>query len=160
MKEIIKNVEKVHGLKLGVTGALNGTNGSRLGMTGMISGLCGYDQYDGYKIESDQNVYLVLIDNGQSCCESWGYFSSEDDFQKFTGKELKEVRLTDTALNQKLLEDNNCEYGFDQGGIQFVDFVMADGYVLQFAVYNGHNGYYGHSILIAKNNEIMLSDTL
>jgi len=159
MSNMIKNIEEVYNLTLGNKGNLNGKNGSRLGIADMINGLCGWGSYDGYQIETEEDEYLILISNGQSCCENWGYFSSEDNFQKFIGKEIKDVRLTDTALSQKLLEDNDCEY-VDQGSIQFVDFVMTDGSVLQFAVYNSHNGYYGHSIIIAKNNEILIDDTL
>ena len=159
MEGLINKIESVTNIKLGNTGKLNGSKGSRLGFTGMLNSLCGYGEYDGYKIETDQHDYHILIENGQSCCEDWGYFASEDDFNKYIGKELREVRCTDTALKQETLKER-CKYGFDEGGIQFVDFVMTDGTVLQFAVYNAHNGYYGHSILVAKDEEIILSDTL
>ncbi len=157
--EKILEIKEITGLKLGNWGKSTGNNGSQLGISQMINALCGYGEYDGYLIKTDEHEYHILIDNGQSCCESWGYFSSEDDFDDFIHKELKEVRLTDTALNQKVVE-NVLPYGLDYGGIQFVDFVMVDGDVLQFAVYNEHNGYYGHSILVAKDAEILLSDTL
>lgn len=157
--EKILEIKEVTGLKLGNWGKSTGNNGSQLGMSQMLNALCGYGEYDGYLIKTDEHEYHILIDNGQSCCESWGYFSSEDEFDDFIYKELKEVRLTDTALNQKLFNDN-FPYGLYEGGIQFVDFVMVDGDVLQFAVYNEHNGYYGHSILIAKDAEVLLSDTL
>lgn len=157
--EKITEIKEVANFELENIGKLEGNNGSRLGFTQMLNAICGCGEYDGYLIKTDEHKYLILIDNGQSCCESWGYFSSENDFEDFINKELKEVRLTDTALNQQKL--NEIEpYGFDEGGIQFVDFVMADGDVLQFAVYNSHNGYYGHSILVAKDNEILLQDTL
>lgn len=158
MEKILK-VEVINNLKLSNTGKSTGNNGSRLGMAQMINALCGYGEYDGYLIETDEHKYRILIDNNQSCCESWGYFSSNDDFEEFIGKELKEVRLTDTALNQKIFDDN-FPYGLYEGGVQFVDFIMVDGNVLQFAVYNEHNGYYGHWILIAKDNDVLLSDTL
>lgn len=159
MENKIIKIEQIHDVKLMNGGRLNGSNGSRLGFTGMLNSLVGYGRYDGYRIETTENKYLILIENGQSCCEDWGYFSSDDDFRRFIGKELKEVRCTDTALNQEVLK-SHCEWGLDHGGIQFVDFIMNDGAVLQFAVYNAHNGYYGHPILIAKDEEILLSDTL
>ena len=158
MEKIIE-IKEITNFELENIGKLEGNNGSRLGFAEMLNAICGYGGYDGYLIETNEHKYLILINNGQSCCESWGYFSSDNDFEDFIGKELKEVRLTDTALNQQRL--NEIEpYGFDGGGIQFVDFVIANGDVLQFAVYNSHNGYYGHSILIAKDNEILLQDTL
>lgn len=115
--------------------------------------------FDGYKIITSEHEYMILIDNGQECCESWGYFSSDDDFKKFIGKELVSIELTDTALNKKKLEEVE-PYGLDEGGIQFVDFKMGNGSVLQFAVYNAHNGYYGHSIMVIKDNKILLQDII
>lgn len=158
MEKIIE-IKEVTNSKLEYTGKLEGNNGSLLGFAQLLNATCGYGEYDGYLIETNEYKYLILIDNGQSCCESWGYFSSNDDFEDFIGKELKEVRLTDTALNQQKLNEIEPD-GFDEGGIQFVDFVMTDGDVLQFAVYNSHNGYYGHPILVAKNNKILLKDIL
>jgi hypothetical protein len=116
-----------------------------------------YEEMDGYKIETDKHTYLVLIDNGQSCCESWGYFASDDDLKQYIGSELCEVNLTDKALNTMALKES----GFydDCGGIQFVDFVTNKG-TFQLAVYNAHNGYYGHGILVAKDDEIILNETL
>lgn len=43
--------------------------------------------------------------------------------------------------------------------IQFVDFVTSRG-TFQLAVYNSHNGYYGHGIIVAKDDEILLNETL
>ena len=48
---------------------------------------------------------------------------------------------------------------FHFGGIQFVDFVTDRG-TFQLAVYNSHNGYYGHGILVLKNDEVLLEDDL
>lgn len=71
---------------------------------------------------------------------------------------LREVRCTDTVLKQATL-DKAAPYGFDEGGIQFVDFVTNIG-TFQLAVYNSHNGYYGHGIIVAKDDDILLDDTL
>lgn len=154
----IVEIKEIHDVNLKNVGALKGTNGSRLGMSQMINAISGYGSYDGYQIKTDEHEFNILIDNGQSCCESWGYFSSEDDFEEFIGKELKEVNLTDVALNKKKAEESDY-YDCDEGGIQFVDFVFY-GRVLQFAVYNAHNGYYGHGIIFAKDAEVFHQDTL
>lgn len=159
MLGIIKAIEEIRNVKLQNTGNLNGSNGSQLGLSQMLNTLCGYGEYDGYKITTDQHEFNILIDNGQCCCENWGYFSSNDSFEQFIGKELKEVNLTDTALNKEKAEETS-PYGYDGGGIQFIDFAFTDGNVLQFAVYNEHNGYYGHGVIFAKDTEIFLSDTL
>ena len=114
---------------------------------------------EGYKVETSLHNFCVLIDNGQSCCESWGYFSSEDNLEAFVGAELLEIQLTDTALNSKKVEESGYYEGEGDGGIQFVDFVTNKG-TFQLAVYNAHNGYYGHGILICKDKEVVLSETL
>lgn len=155
----IQEIKEIQNLRLENTGEIYGENNSRLGISQMIRGLGGYGEYDGYSIVTSQHAFLILIDNGQSCCENWGYFSTEDDFSTYIGKELKEVNLTDTALNKRKVEENGY-YGYDAGGIQFVDFVFTDGSVLQFAVYNDHNGYYGHGIIFSRDEEIFYSDTL
>lgn len=134
-----------------------GSNGSRLGFAQMLNTLMGCSSYDGYRIKTDKHEFYILIDNGQCCCESWGYFYLNDNEQEFVGTELREVNLTDTALNKSKVEKSN--YFEDEGGIQFVDFVTDKG-VLQFAVYNAHNGYYGHPIIFAKDEQIFHQDIL
>lgn len=119
---------------------------------GWVSGLSGSwsSSMSGYLVTTDQQMIRLLIDNGQSCCESWGYFLSEDDLSQFIGATLTDIRIADTALNQKKYESNIGEYGLDVGGCMFVDLVTDRG-VLQFTAYNGHNGYYGHSALVLSN---------
>lgn len=158
MSEIIREIEEVNGLRLGNIG--RNSDNARLGIVQMMNAVFGgYGEYDGYKVKTTEHEYLILIDNGQCCCESWGYFDSADNTNDFIGKELMSVELTDVALSKEKLEESGY-YGGDCGGIQFVDFNMADGTVLQFAVYNDHNGYYGHPILVAKDENILLQDTL
>lgn len=152
----IKNIEEVYDYKIKPIANLEGKGGN-LGLSQIFRTLSGYSDMDGYKVETDEHIFHVLIDNGQSCCESWGYFSSEDDMSKFIGAELREIKLTDKALNVKKFEESN--FYEDAGGIQFVDFVTNKG-VFQLAVYNAHNGYYGHGILVTKDEEILVNETL
>lgn len=123
----------------------------------------GCDEYDGYKVKTEKDVYLVLISNGQNCCEDWGYFDTNDDSNSFIGAELKDIELVDTALNVEKCNEKIPygleQYGLDEGGICFVNFITDKG-VFQLAVYNAHNGYYGHSILIVKNEDILNQDIL
>ena len=113
---------------------------------------------DGYEITTENKKIFVLISNGQNCCEEWGYFSSEDKLSDFIGADLLEVNLADTERNQKKLKEV-LEYGVYGGGIQFVDFVTTKG-VFQLAVYNAHNGYYGHDILITSGDKVLSDDCL
>ena len=153
----IISVEEVNEIGLAHVSPMNGDNGSQLGIGSMIHRLMGSTSMDGYKVTTDSISVHILIDNYQSCCESWGYVSSDDDFAPFIGAELREVKLTDVALNQQVV-DNSGDYD-DGGGIQFVDFVTDKG-TFQLAVYNAHNGYYGHGILIALGDDIICNDTL
>jgi len=157
MNKIIE-IATVECLKLGNHGKLQGNNKSQLGVGDMINALRGYGEYDGYKVKTEKDVYLVLISNGQSCCEEWGYFDTNDDSDSFIGAGLKDIELVDMALNIEKYNEK-IQYGLDDGGICFVNFITDKG-VFQLAVYNAHNGYYGHSILIAKNEDILNQDIL
>lgn len=156
MERILK-IEEITDVKASNTPGMSGK--SNPGIAHMINFLCGYSSYDGYYVETDLHKYLILIDNGQCCCESWGYFASNDNFDDFIGKELESVELTDTALNTDTVEKSGY-YGDTDGDIQFINFKMSDGDVLQFAVYNAHNGYYGHPIYFVKDTDILLEDCL
>ena len=152
----IQCIEEIHDINASPVAPLEGKGGS-LGLAQMIGNLVGCSPMDGYKVKTDQHEIYALIDNAQSCCENWGYFASEDTFDEFIGAELQEVNLTDVALNKQKVEKS--DYYDDGGGIQFVDFVTDKG-TFQLAVYNAHNGYYGHGILIARDNHIILKETL
>ena len=124
--ETIKSIKEVYNFSIEPVTGSNGDNGSRLGILQMLSIVTGaYSEYDGYEISTDENQYYVLINNGQSCCENWGYLSSDDNLDYFVGAELIEVKLTDVALNQKVVEESN--YYDDGGGITWGDIVDCAG---------------------------------
>lgn len=153
----IKSIEEIFNFTIQSITKMN-DQGKNLGMAQVINALCGYSSMDGYKVETEKHVFYVLIDNGQSCCENWGYMSSEDDLNYFIGSELIEINVTDTALNKKVLTQMDEEL-INSNEIQFVDFKTNNG-IFQLAVYNSHDGYYGHGILVAKDNEILLNEVL
>lgn len=103
--------------------------------------------YEGYIVKTEDKEYKVLISNSQSCCESFGYLQSEDDLAEFIGAELFSVQTTDVALVKE-----DVEYGYGNGDIMFVDFNTNKG-TFQLAVYNAHNGYYGHGIIITTDEK-------
>ena len=154
----IKSIKEICGTEIPTIAPLHG-EGGRLGVMQMFNNIFGKGNMDGYEVETDKHVFWVLIDNEQSCCESWGYMASEDNLENFIGAELKEVSLTDVALNEQMVEASNYYEGDDGGGIQFVNFFTNKG-MFQLAVYNAHNGYYGHGILVAKDKKIILNETL
>lgn len=108
--------------------------------------LNGWSKSSGYAITTDKQVIKMLIDDYQSCCESWGYFMSEDDIQRFVGSQLLDISITDIALNSQAMESHNLKgerpYVYE-GGVMFVN-ISTDRGLLQFVAYNEHNGYYGH----------------
>jgi hypothetical protein len=152
---IIQSIDEITELETRPVGFKN--EKTNLGMTQMLNFLCGHSSMDGYVVTTSNTKIMVLIDNGQSCCESWGYFSSDDDLSSFIGADLKEVNLTDVACKKEAVEKS--DYYEDEGGIQFVDFVTNRG-VFQLAVYNAHNGYYGHGIAVVIGDEVIHEDTL
>ena len=153
----IEKIETVDGFTVGNFPPMNGKDGSRLGIGSMISLLGGGMSMDGYRVVAGGKEILVLIDDSQSCCENWGYLSSDDDLQSYVGANLREIVLTDTAL--KSLSTAEELQSLDAGGVQFVTFKTSRG-DFQLAVYNGHNGYYGHGIIIAENGKIILNSAL
>lgn len=108
----------------------------------------GYQEYDGYIIKTNKQEIKLGIENEQSCCESWGYFASNDDFDDFINAELLSIEQVDDALNKTKLKDNNMEN--DEDSVIFVNINTSKG-TLQLAVYNSHNGYYGHSVIMRSN---------
>lgn len=108
--------------------------------------------YDGYFVLTEENeTHTVLIENGQSCCEDWGYFSTNDNLKEFLGLTLKDV---DTNIDPE-----GGAYGATS--TYFVNFRFEEtSKVLQLAVYNSHNGYYGHEVLYMKNGKVVEGDCL
>lgn len=111
----------------------------------------GHFLMEGYLIKTTNNEYCVLISNERNCCEEWAFMASEDDLEYYIGAELLEVTLTDIALNQKILKKLPLDWEYMVKEIQFVEFKTNKG-IFQLAVYNGHNGHYGHEIVIARKN--------
>lgn len=118
------------------------------------------DNMGGFKILTTEQEIVLGIDNFQSWCESWGYFVTEveDNFNKYKGATLLDLKITDTQLksfNQEELtgDFNNKDFDEDgkirlyEGEAIFVDIITNVG-VLQFCAYNEHNGYYGHEVVI------------
>lgn len=113
-----------------------------------------YSTFEGYQIVTDKQTIKIGIENGQSCCEDWGYFMTEDDLTDFENAELISVDVVDTALKVEKLKELNVESAY----IMFVNFNTTKG-LLQFVAYNDHNGYYGHDAIIISQqvtNEVVL----
>lgn len=99
--------------------------------------------FEGYQIITDKQTIKIGIENGQCCCEDWGFFMTEDDLTDFVNADLISVEVVDTALKVEKLKELRVE-GCDT---MFVNFNTTKG-LLQFVAYNDHNGYYGHDAII------------
>ena len=126
----------------------------------------GDDSGCGYKIHTDKQVISLLISNGQTCCESWGYLMSEelnegDDFIGAIITSISQVKESDINQPQaKLIHAGGMEtgnegdigreeYDMEPGGEKTVFInIHTDRGTLQFKAYNSHNGYYGHQVQV------------
>lgn len=125
-----------------------------------------YKGMEGYKIVTDKQEILILINNSQQCCEEWGYeacssegiIETKDDFKDFIDAELISIESiypethNGISVYNALLEE--ISYDRSEIAAEFVNIKTSNG-LLQFAVYNCHNGYYGHKIYIKFNNEVI-----
>jgi len=107
----------------------------------------------GFQVETTEQVITLAIDDEPSCCESWGYFLTEDDTAKFIGAKLLGLEVTDTNRSTKTFENDftasdDTNVYIDDGDVLFVD-IRTDRGVLQFVAYNAHNGYYGHTARVS-----------
>lgn len=116
-----------------------------------------YDKYDGWQVLTTKQAIRLLISNEQQCCEGWGYGISEDNPEDFIGAELVNVQLVDADGNvtNHAVEDDD-EY--DEGAAVFVNFVTDRG-VFQITLYNAHNGYYGHAVIV-QSDQVKLETSL
>jgi hypothetical protein len=119
----------------------------------VIGGGDAYGDKEGFVITTDQQVIVIAISSYQSCCESYGYLSSEDDFSAYVGAELLGIEQVDTALRAHSELES-----LDEGGAMFVN-LLTDRGTLQFVVYNGHNGYYGHTGVVI-SHQLSVSESL
>lgn len=119
-----------------------------------------YSLYSGYLINLDNDRgCFVLIESGQFSYENSGYVISTDEPDDFIGAELLNVTLTSKALNTKQmmqeLEDNEIV----ESEAVFVNFETSAG-LFQIAVYNSHDGYYGHDVVIVYDDKVLFDDLL
>lgn len=99
------------------------------------------DDASGYEVETTRQTIRLSIGNKTQCCENWGYFWCNDNISDFIGCDLRNVKLTDAALNTKQLSDNGADTY--KTCLMFVDLETDKG-TLQFVTYNAHNGFYSH----------------
>lgn len=106
---------------------------------------------EGFSIKTSKQEVLLLVTGGKVCCEDIGYLMSEDDVSDYIGSELLDIELTDVGLDVRSIQEEIKEdHQIESGGIVFVNIKTSSG-LLQFVVYNYHNGNYGHRVMIRSN---------
>jgi len=111
-----------------------------------------WQTFDGYRIKTTERDIIIAIDDGQSCCENWGMISTEDNIVNFIGANINNVSITEGNLTSSLMKILSNEY-VSSNETEFITLNTSKG-SLQFAVYNCHNGYYGHSVFIKVGDDI------
>lgn len=103
--------------------------------------------YEGVVLTLDDGTtYKLGIEDGQSCCEQSGYVTSHDNYEEFIGAEFLDYYITTEDLcTIEDLHENYC------GNMMFLTISTSKG-DLQFVAYNDHNGYYGHDVLVVKDD--------
>lgn len=121
-------------------------------------------EMEGYQVRTTEHVYQVLISNERECCEYSGYFATEDPLIDFVGAVLDHIAVTDVGRETLVLTDalktlQDKDLDIDPNQIQFVTFYTNHG-IFQLAVYNYHNGYYGHDVLVRRDDTVLLKAIL
>lgn len=104
----------------------------------IIANSDGYDSwYEGLIIETDKGIIKLIITNGQCCCEHWGtlFFETPDDISQFIGAEI--IQIEDINIKREEFIDNETQLR-----------ITTDKGIIQYAIYNEHDGYYGHGTIL------------
>lgn len=93
-----------------------------------------YKGMEGYKIVTDKQEILILINNSQQCCEEWGYeacsekgiLETQDDLDDYIGAEILDIEIVDTEKDiYKNLTDR--VYRFYSSNAEFVNIKTSKG---------------------------------
>lgn len=120
----------------------------------------------GYIVTTSSKTIKMVISNDQDCCEEFGYMMSEDNVSRYIGANFLGIDIVDTDYEkyslfekvQKGLWRDEKEDDNEDGRITYAVFVdiKTNVGVLQFVLYNNHNGYYGHTVSITHEKRIIL----
>lgn len=106
-----------------------------------------FDDVDGVIITLDDGSKIKFgISMYSHCCEHYDYLHTVDKPEEFIGADY--LGLVEKDTWPAAIEQPYPDYGFDGSGFQAIDVNTSRG-VMQFVVYNSHNGYYSHSTLLS-----------
>jgi hypothetical protein len=98
-----------------------------------------YNTLEGLKIVTDKEDIILVMDQYSQCCENFGadFLETSDDITKYIGAKLVSVEDTNDYVLNDSAYSNETQ----------LKVVTTKG-VLQYAVYNEHNGWYSHSTFL------------
>lgn len=108
-----------------------------------------YTTYDGITIETEDEVIYFVIENGQNCCENWGtYLYTPEKLENYVGADYLGYtestceQIVNSLKNEYVSPDETC----------FLNIKTSKGDI-DYAVYNSHNGYYSHDVVLKITNK-------
>ena len=108
-----------------------------------------YSNYDGFRIETEDEEIYFVIDNSQQCCENWGtYLYTPEDLREYVGADYLGY---DESSCSEIENGLKSEY-VESDEICFLNIHTSKG-TIDFAVYNSHNGYYSHAVVLKITNK-------
>ena len=95
--------------------------------------------YEGLIIETDKGSIKLVISDSQSCCENFGslFFETPDDISQFIDAEI--LQIEDICIKREDYIDTDSETQLR---------ITTDKGIIQYAIYNEHNGYYSHGTIL------------
>jgi hypothetical protein len=102
--------------------------------------------YDGLLVITTKGNIKLLIDADQYCCEQWGreYLETPDDISKLIGATLlsvEDIHIPSPRDSDDEAKETQLRITTNRG-------------VIQYAVYNSHNGYYSHTTFLQVFDEL------
>ena len=118
--------------------------------------------WEGYRIKLIGKTIEVRISNEPQCCELWGVIASSDDLNNVYGWHLYSIDVVKDLGkdNKNILISNIPQKDGEETEVCFVNLNTNHG-IIQFALYNSHNGFYGHDVCISSyKEEISFEDNI
>lgn len=110
---------------------------------------CEWNSCEGYTIKTENHTVSMGISTEQQCCENAGMIDCPDDLSKFIGSSIVKINPIGLANGFNITDDLD--------NVAFISVDTTNGQ-FQFAVYNEHNGYYSHSVVIIVDDIVVDSE--
>ncbi len=126
----------------------------------MIKGEYGYSNFMGYEMETDQGFVTIAVDNVSACCESFGAVDNLPNLEYFNGSNIVDIQAVEVNekgewRDSKSLDNKIGDYGEEVLEAGFIK-IVTDKDTFDMSVYNNHNGYYGHEVIVKKTKSSCL----